>query len=130
MEDEADIPRPLLVVSYKVLISRWSLLLRVACKHTLQAHTYTLYVMDRRPTRTVEQVKANDAIRINVWVPRDGMSFVAKEHYFGSFDGILGTETELQSVRLALVDGVGVDDLNVHEPGLEVIGLNKRNARR
>jgi len=128
MEDEADIPRPLLVVPYKVLISRWSLLLRIAGKHTLQAHTYTLYVMDRRPTRTVEQVKANDAIRINVWVPRDGMSFVAKEHYFGSFDGILGTETELQSVGLALVDGVGVDDLDVHEPGLEVISLNKRNA--
>ena len=44
------------------------------------------------------------------------------------FDGILGTETELQSVGLALVDGVGVDDLDVHEPGLEVISLNKRNA--
>jgi len=96
MEDEADIPRPLLVVPYKVLISRWSLLLRIAGKHTLQAYTYTLYVMNRRPARTVEQVEANDAIGVDVRVPRDGMSFVAKEHYFGSLFGISAISSDIR----------------------------------
>jgi len=107
MEDEADIPRPLLVVPYKVLISRWSLLLRIACKHTLQAHTYTLYVMNWRPARTVEQVQANDAVGVNVRVPRDGMSFVAKEHYFGSLFGTSAISSDIRLWRLGMLTSMG-----------------------
>ena len=46
------------------------------------------------------------------------------------FNGILRAETELQAVGFALVDGVGVHDLDVHEPGLEVVGLDERYAWR
>lgn len=38
-------------------------------------------------------------------------------------DGILWTESEFQTVCLAGVEGVGFD-LDVHEPGLEVVGFD------
>ncbi len=38
-------------------------------------------------------------------------------------DWVLSAKVEFQPVCLALVYGVGVHDANIHEPGLEVLGL-------
>lgn len=46
------------------------------------------------------------------------------------FNGILRAEAEFQPVGFALVDGVGIHDLDVHEPGLEVVCLDERYAWR
>lgn len=101
MEDKADISRPLRVVSHKVLVSLWPLLLRVARKHTLQAHAYTLHVVYRRPARAVEQIEADDAVRVNVRVPGDGVGVVTKEYYFG---GLIGMSVILSDSRPWLLD--------------------------
>jgi hypothetical protein len=79
MKDEVDITRPLGVVPHKVVITLWSLLLGVARKHALQAYAYALDVVDRRPALTVEQVETNDAVRVDVRVPRDWVGVVARE---------------------------------------------------
>jgi hypothetical protein len=46
------------------------------------------------------------------------------------FNWILWTESELQPIRLALVQWIRVDNLDVHEPCLKVVGLDKCYAGR
>jgi hypothetical protein len=43
---------------------------------------------------------------------------------------ILWTESKLQPIRLALVQWIRVDNLDVHEPSLKVVGLDKCYAGR
>ena len=84
MKDKINISRPLSVVPDKVLISLWPLLLRVARQHTLKTDTYAFDVVDWGPAGAVEQVEADDAVGVDVWVPGYGVGFVAQEDYFGS----------------------------------------------
>jgi len=84
VKDKVNIPRPLSVIPDKVLISLWPLLLRVARKHTLKTDTHAFDVVDRGPAGAVEQVEADDAVGVDVWVPGYGVSFVAEEDDFGS----------------------------------------------
>ncbi len=84
MKHEADIPRPLCIVPDEVIVALWPLLLRVAREHALQANAYALDVMNWRPSLSVEEVEANDAIGVDVWVPGYGVGVVLDEDYFGS----------------------------------------------
>jgi hypothetical protein len=87
MENKANIPRPLCIIPHKILISLRPLLLRVAREHTLQTNTHALDVVDGRPAGAVEQVEADDAVGVDVWVPGYGVCVVAEEDDFG---GLLG----------------------------------------
>jgi hypothetical protein len=43
-------------------------------------------------------------------------------------DRILRREAEFQPIRFSLIERVRVYDLDVHKPGLEVVGLDERYA--
>jgi hypothetical protein len=88
VKHKVDIPRPLSVVAHKVLIALGPLLLRVGRQHALQADAYTLDVVDGRPALSVEQVEADDAVGVNVRVPRDGVAVGATECHFWWLCGV------------------------------------------
>lgn len=44
------------------------------------------------------------------------------------FNRILRRKAKLQPIRFALVQRIRVHNLNVHEPGLEVVGFDERDA--
>lgn len=83
MKDKIDVTRPLGVVFDKVLIPWRPLLLRVACEHALQADAHAFYVVYRAPASSVEEVKAYDAVCVDVRMPWYGMRFIFHEDYFG-----------------------------------------------
>lgn len=87
MKDKINISRPLSVIPHKVLISLRPLLLRVARQHTLKTDTHAFDVVDGGPAGAVEQVEADDAVGVDVWVPGYGVGFVAEEDYFGGLWG-------------------------------------------
>jgi hypothetical protein len=84
VEDEVDISRPLRVVPDEVLVSWRSLLLRVAREHALQTDADALHVVYGAPAGSVEKVEADDAVGVNVRVPRYWVCVVLDEDYFGS----------------------------------------------
>jgi hypothetical protein len=83
MKNKANIPRPLGIIPHEILIALRPLLLRITRKHTLQTDTHTLDVVNRRPTGTVEQIEADDAVGVDVRVPGYGVRGCADEDYFG-----------------------------------------------
>ena len=85
MEKEIAILRSLRVIFHEILVAWRPFLLCVACQHALQADTNTLYIVDRTPALTVKQVKTDDAIRVDVWVPRYRVRVVLDENHFGGF---------------------------------------------
>jgi hypothetical protein len=85
MEKKIDILRSLRIIFYEIFVAWRPFLLCVACQHALQADTNTLYIVDRTPALTVKQVKTDDAIRVDVWVPRYRVRVVFDENHFGSF---------------------------------------------
>jgi hypothetical protein len=83
MKHKVDIPRPLPISPHKLFIARRPLLLRVARKHRLQTNADRLDIVDGRPARSIEEIEADDAVGVDVWVPGDGVGLGADEHYFG-----------------------------------------------
>lgn len=65
---ECNIPRSLAVTAHKLLVTRWSLVLGVACQHTLNAHTNTLNTLNWAPALRAEKVQAYDAVGVNMRV--------------------------------------------------------------
>lgn len=59
-----------------------------------------------------------------------GGRLVDTVEYMSYLDGVLSTEHKLQPVRLALVYRVRVDNLKIHKPSLEVVGVNECNSIR
>jgi hypothetical protein len=86
MKHKIDIPRPLSIILDKLIIALRPLLLRITSEHTLQAHTHALYVMNRGPSRAVEQVETDDAVGVDVWVPGNGVGLCFDEDDFGGLD--------------------------------------------
>src|SRR5438105_7008455 len=68
---EIDVPRAQSISPHKVLIAWRPLVLGVSCQHALNAHAYTLDVLDWAPSLASQQIKANYAVRVYVWVYRD-----------------------------------------------------------
>jgi hypothetical protein len=83
MEHKVDVPRSLCIVPYELLITLRSLLLCVAREHALQTHTHALDVVYGRPALAIEQVEADDAVRVDVRVPWDWVRVVFYEYDFG-----------------------------------------------
>lgn len=83
MKNKTYVPRPLRVIPDKILIALRPLLLRITREHTLQAHAHALDIVDWGPTGAVEQVEADDAVGVNVWVPGYWVCFGAEKDYFG-----------------------------------------------
>ena len=52
------------------------------------------------------------------------------ECHFGRLDGIAVREAEAQAVDLVEVEGVGVEDADVHLPFLQVVGFDECYAGR
>ena len=73
MEVEVDVPRSPRIVPHEVLISRWPLILRIACEHALQTYANTLHIMYGTPRLPVKQIEADDAVGVNVRVHGYGM---------------------------------------------------------
>ena len=99
MKNKANIPRPLGIIPHEILIALRPLLLRITRKHTLQTDTHTLDVVNRRPTGTVEQVEADDAVGVDVRVPGYGVRGCTDEDYFG------GLRYHMALVVFLVVDG-------------------------
>jgi hypothetical protein len=83
MEHKVDIPWPLRIVPHEILVSLRPFLLRIAREHALQTDAYAFDVVDGRPAGAVEQVEADDAVGVDVWVPGYGVGVVFLEDYFG-----------------------------------------------
>jgi len=83
MKDEINVSWSLCIVAHKVLITRWPLVFRVAGQHALQANAHALDIVDGRPSLTIEEVKANDAIGIYVRMYGDWVGFIADKNNFG-----------------------------------------------
>lgn len=88
MEHKVDVPGPLRVVLDEVVIAWRPLLLCVARKHALQADTNTLNIVYRTPACSIEKVKADNTVCVDMWVPWDGMRLVLHEYYFGSLRSV------------------------------------------
>jgi hypothetical protein len=99
MKNKANIPRPLGIIPHEILIALRPLLLRITRKHTLQTDTHTLDVVNRRPTGTVEQIEADDAVGVDVRVPGYGVRGCTDEDYFG------GLRYHMALVVFLVVDG-------------------------
>lgn len=84
VKGKLDVPRPRCVVPYEVLVAWWPLLLRVAREHALETHADALYVVHGAPAGSVEEVEADNAVGVDVWVPRYGMRVVLNEDHFRS----------------------------------------------
>lgn len=52
-----------------------------------------------------------------------------EEEGLGNTYGVIVAELKFETVGLALIERVGVHDLNVHQPGLEILGRDKSDAR-
>lgn len=85
---EPDIPRPLRVPPHEILVARRSLVLRVARQHALDAHADALDVLDGAPALAAEEVEADDAVGVDVWVDRYGSVGRSLEGHFGGFCGV------------------------------------------
>lgn len=102
-----------------------SLVLRVAGQHALQAHADALDVLHRTPAGGAEEVEADDAVAVDVWMHGDGAGRRGRgrgkgrggggggggggagdEHDFGRFDGVFVGEAEAEPVGGVGVDGV------------------------
>lgn len=88
MEHKVNVPRPLRIVLDKVVVARWSLLLCVACKHALQADTNALDIVYRAPACSIKKVEADDAVCVDVWVPRYWMRLVLYKYYFRGLSSV------------------------------------------
>jgi hypothetical protein len=82
VKHKPNIPRPLLIIPHEVLVSLRPLLLRITRQHALQAHANRLDVLDRRPPAAVQQVEADDAVGVDVWVVWDRVRVGLDEDYF------------------------------------------------
>lgn len=83
MKHKVDIPRPLLISPHKLLVARRPLFLRIAREHRLETDADGFDVVNRRPALAVKQVETNDAVGVDVGVPRDGVGLGADKDYFG-----------------------------------------------
>ena len=72
MKDPRDIPRALPVLPDKLVIARRQLPSVVAGQHALDADAHGLDVVDGRPAVAGEQVQADDAVGVDVWMDGDG----------------------------------------------------------
>jgi hypothetical protein len=68
--EELDVPRSLSVASDKLLVSRRSLIQRVARQHALYAHTHALGVLHGTPPFVAEKIEADDTVGIYVRMNR------------------------------------------------------------
>jgi hypothetical protein len=84
VKDKVNVPRPRRVVPDEVLVAWWPLLLRVAREHALQTDADALHVVYGTPAGFVEKVEADNAVGVDVWVPRYGVCVVLDEDDFGS----------------------------------------------
>lgn len=83
---KSNISWPLRISPYEILVARRSFILGVASQHTLNAHADALNILDGAPALGAEEVKANDAVGIDVWVDGDGtFGDMVYECYFGRF---------------------------------------------
>ena len=71
MKHPRDIPRPLPVLPYKVIVAGRPLPPSIARQHALDADADGLDVVDGRPAGAGEQVEADDAVAVDVWVDGD-----------------------------------------------------------
>jgi hypothetical protein len=87
VKNKTDIPRPLSIIPDKVFVPLRPFLLGITREHALQAYTHAFDIVDRGPTGAVEQVEADDAVRVDVRVPGYGVCFGAEKDYFGGLAG-------------------------------------------
>jgi len=149
MKNKANIPRPLGIIPHEILIALRPLLLRITRKHTLQTDTHTLDVVNRRPTGTVEQIEADDAVGVDVGVHWNRTVGLLVEGYLWGFCrpvsifagtkrqrrhtyGIHLGEVELETIDLIFVKRILVEHLDVDEPvaGNAVVSLYQCDPRR
>jgi len=85
MKVEVDVSRASPVVPHEFCVARRPLVLGIARQHALQAYAYALYVVYRAPGCSVEKVKTDYAIRVDVRVHGDWVCSVFEENDFGCF---------------------------------------------
>jgi hypothetical protein len=74
-----NIPWSSSIIRNETLVSFWSLVLGVSGEHGLQGHAYAFYVLDGRPALCSEEVEADYAVGIDVWVHGNGAGRVGGE---------------------------------------------------
>ncbi len=82
---ETDVSGSLRVPPHKILVPWRPLILGVSCQHALDTHAHTCDILHRAPSLRAEQVQADDAVGVDVWVDGDGAVGGCHEGYFGSF---------------------------------------------
>ena len=108
--NKPNIPRPLRIPPYEILVPRRALILRVPRQHRLNAHAHALDILHRTPALRAQQIETDDAVGIDVRVYGDGAAGrrAGEEEDLRSFDGVVGAEAEAETVYLIQVEGVGV----------------------
>ena len=86
--------------------------------------------MDRTPALLIEQVQANYAVRVDVRMHGNLVFGVLNEDNFGRLDRIILAESQFEAVGLVLVERIVVQDTNVYDPLLIVLGGDEGYARR
>jgi hypothetical protein len=82
MKYEIDIPWPLRIVPYEVLIPGGPLLLRIAREHALQGDADALDIVYGAPTLAIKKVEANDAVGVHMRMPRYWVCIIFYEDDF------------------------------------------------
>lgn len=85
--NKPDIPGPLRIPPHKLLIPRRPLSPRVPRQHALDAHAHALDVLNGAPALGPKEIKADDAVAVDVGVEGDGAGGLGEgeEGYFGGF---------------------------------------------
>jgi hypothetical protein len=68
---EVDVLWTLCISPHEILITRRPLILRVAREHALNAHAHALHILDRTPPLATQQIQADNAIGVNMWMDGD-----------------------------------------------------------
>lgn len=82
---KVDVPRPQSIALDEFIVSRRSLVLRVASQHALKAHADALDILYRTPSLLTKKIETDDAIRVYVRVYRYGSVGQLDEGHFGRF---------------------------------------------
>ena len=121
VESPMNLARRKAIPCHKFCVAFRSLVFSVAAQEALQAHTDALHILDGTPALLVQEIEADVAIAVYVWVHRDLSrgSRACNKRDFWRHDGILLIEVKTKSIRLVQVDRIGVQHSDVHKPVLE-----------
>lgn len=85
MKQKVNLPRTPPITPHKLRVPRRPFGFRVPRQHALQRHAHALHVVHWGPALWRQEVEADYAVAVDVWVEGDWVRGEGEEDYFGGF---------------------------------------------